>query len=155
MSLRLVSVGKPRQKGLAEAGREYAARIRRYTKLEEVGVKEERARKGTPTAEILKKEGGRILDRIGATDFVIALDKGGEAVGSEDLAKRLDRLKDTATVGTLIIGGALGLDQTVLDRANWTVSLSAQTYPHELARVMVLEQLYRAQTILRGEPYHK
>jgi len=154
MRLHLLTVGNPRQQGLAEAGREYAKRLGRYVKFEESVVKEEKAKNLAP-AQVIEKEGERILDRLRPGQFVIALDRSGKAVTSEQLSQKVEEVARTKGEAVFVIGGANGLSKRVVDRANWLWSLSSQTYPHEMARVMVLEQLYRAQTILRGEPYHK
>ena len=155
MKLELLSVGKPRQAGLSEAALDYVTRLKRYTRFEESNVREERSGRGAVAEDIVRKEGERILAKIGPGSYVVALDKSGKDVTSEALAKRVDQLTNTAADVVFVIGGAFGLDRAVISRANWTWSLSAQTYPHELVRVIVLEQLYRAHTILRGEPYHK
>ena len=155
MKLQLLSVGKPRQAGLSEAASDYGTRLRRYTKFEESNIREERSARGSSPSDTVRKEGERILARLSPESYVVALDCGGTAVTSEALAAKIDHLAGIGSDIIFIIGGAYGLDEAVQRRANWTWSLSAQTYPHELVRVMVLEQLYRAHTILRGEPYHK
>ena len=155
MKLQLLSVGKPRQTGLSEAANAYLTRLKRYVRFEDVNVREERSGKGTRPSDIVRKEGERILGRLNSDAYVVVLDGDGKAVTSKELAAKIDQLTGNGSDTVFVIGGAFGLDEAVLRRANWSWSLSAQTYPHELARVMVLEQLYRAHTILRGEPYHK
>ena len=103
----------------------------------------------------MRKEGLRIAGCIRPDTFVISLDRTGKTVDSAGLARKLRQLADTGRDATLVIGGAWGLSPEILKKSDWIWSLSALTYPHELARVIVLEQLYRAHTILRGEPYHK
>lgn len=155
MMLELLSVGKPRQAGLSDAAKTYASRLSRYTKFTESSVREERSGKGTPPSEVIRREGERLLGRLEGKQHVIVLDVAGKTVTSEGLAERIDRLRSTDTDAVCVIGGAFGLDADVIERADWVWSLSPHTFPHELVRVMALEQLYRAHTILRGEPYHK
>ena len=155
MRLQLLTVRKPKQKALAEAGADYFKRLARYCKIEEHTVREERAGKGIRSSDVIRKEGERVLSSISPSAYVVILDRGGKAVASEQLAEKVAKLAERSIEVVFVIGGALGLSPDVIKRANWRWSLSAQTYPHELARVMVLEQLYRAHTLLRGEPYHK
>jgi 23S rRNA (pseudouridine1915-N3)-methyltransferase len=104
----------------------------------------------------MEEEGKRLLARVPAGAEVVALDRRGAAWSSERLARYLDELAIRASPGAaFLIGGAFGLSEEVLARASHRLSLSALTFPHELARLIMAEQLYRAGTILRGEPYHK
>jgi 23S rRNA (pseudouridine1915-N3)-methyltransferase len=155
MRLHLLTVGRVRQTPLAAAAQDYLDRLSHYTNCEEIVVREERAGKGLGPADVMRREGERILARLRPEYHTIALDRSGEEISSESLAKKMSRLADRFSETVFVIGGAFGLDPAVLKRSDWKWSLSALTYPHELARVMVLEQLYRAHTILRGEPYHK
>ena len=143
MKLRLVSVGKERG-GLFDAAiDEYAGRVRRFADLDLVEL-----RAGEP-----RREAEAILDmRRGK---LWALDERGQELTSRELALRLGRLRDSAQGLTLAIGGDEGLEKPVRDAADFVWSLGKLTLPHRLARVVVLEQLYRAFEILRGGPYHK
>ena len=155
MRLHLLTVGKARKTPLAAAARDYLDRLGHYATVEEIVVREERAGKGVSPADVMRREGERILARLLPGCYTIALDRSGAEIPSEGLAKKIEGLAGSTSETVFVIGGAFGLDPAVLKRSDWTWSLSALTYPHELARVMVLEQLYRAHTILRGEPYHK
>jgi 23S rRNA (pseudouridine1915-N3)-methyltransferase len=135
---------------------EFERRARRYFPLEVVEVKEESASRGRTSQQVMEEEGKRLLARVPAGAEVVALDRKGSQWSSEQLAQYLEDLAVRSSPGAaFLIGGALGLSDEVLDRANRRLSLSALTLPHELARLVVAEQLYRAGTILRGEPYHK
>jgi 23S rRNA (pseudouridine1915-N3)-methyltransferase len=155
MRWQLITVGKPRHNGLAAAGTDYLSRLRHYIRLEEAVVREERGGKGVSASEIMQREGERILAHVKPGCNLVVLDRKGKTLTSESLAERLQQIAESASDTAFVIGGAWGLSPEVLKRSDWIWTLSTLTYPHELARVMVLEQLYRAQTILRGEPYHK
>ena len=138
---------------------EYLKRLGRYDRYEEVELPDlPEPGEGSAALEdrVRTREGEAILSRIRPGDRVIALTIGGKARSSEDLARHLRELK-TAGCGRLVfvIGGSLGLGENVLARADEELSMSAMTFPHQLARVMLLEQLYRAEKINAGERYHK
>lgn len=154
MKITLIAVGSFK-KGYAKEGYEdYAKRIKRYVPFESVEVKEEPATKKTPTERVAKKEGERILAKLREGDFVIALDERGRAFTSGGLSEQVERLMVGGKRGLVfIVGGAWGLDPGVMARADLVMKLSDMTLPHELARVVLAEQLYRALTIMRGEPY--
>ncbi len=137
---------------LRDAIAEYEKRASRYWSIEVVEVRAEPAR-ARSTGEVRRIEGARLLER--AIGTVVALDERGRSMSTEAFAKwvieRRDRAEDTA----FVIGGAFGLDDAVRDRATLVLSLSPWTLPHEMARLLLAEQLYRAGTIQRGEPYHK
>ncbi len=132
---------------------DYLMRLRRYTKIEERELREA-ARAPTP-AERRREETARVEAAIPPRATVVVLDIGGAPWSSEELARRLTQWRTTAVPVALVLGGAFGLDPAFLARAPLRWSLGALTLPHELARVIVTEQWYRAWTILRGEPYHK
>jgi 23S rRNA (pseudouridine1915-N3)-methyltransferase len=135
---------------------EFERRARRYFPLEVVEVKEKTAFRGRAPQQVMEEEGKRLLARVPTGAEVVALDRKGSQWSSERLAQYLEELAIRSSPGAaFLIGGALGLSGEVLDRASHRLSLSALTFPHELARLVVAEQLYRAGTILRGEPYHK
>lgn len=155
MKVTLVVVGKLRG-AMADPIAEYEQRVRHYFSFQVIEVKEESAAKGRSPAQVIEAEGERLLARVPADAEVIALHRTGKPWSSEQLAQHLDSLGIGSRPGTaLIVGGAFGLSDAVLQRADHLLSLSAMTLPHELARLVVVEQLYRAGTILRGEPYHK
>lgn len=155
MKVLLAVVGKPRGE-LAPATAEYERRARRYHALEVVEVKEAPGRRGGGAQEVMDDEGRRLLARIPANFEVVALHREGEPWSSVRLARYLAESALRATPGiAFVVGGAFGLSREVLDRARHHLSLSAFTLPHEMARLVLAEQLYRAGTIARGEPYHK
>jgi 23S rRNA (pseudouridine1915-N3)-methyltransferase len=136
-----------------EAAEDYAGRLKRYITLHEREVREA-SRAPTPAAQ-LADEAKRLEAKVPAGATVIALTRDGSAWSSRDLAAQVDRWLLASRPVALVIGGSNGLDTSLLARAESRWSLGPLTLPHELARVVVLEQLYRAFTILRGEPYHK
>lgn len=155
MKVTLLVVG--RVKGvMADPIQEYEQRIRHYFAFEVIEVKEESASRGRTPEQVMAAEGERLMARVPEGARIVALDRGGTRWSSERLARELEGLAVSAHPGmALVIGGAFGLSQGVLQRADQRLSLSSMTLPHELARLVVTEQVYRAGTILRGEPYHK
>lgn len=146
-------VGKPRHRALADAIHDYEARAARYWPLDVIEVREEPARSAGADA-VRRKEGERLENRVGSARMV-ACDAGGAMMTSEEMASWLQRERERGQDLAIVIGGALGLSPELRQRAVTTLSLSRMTMPHELARLVLAEQLYRAGTILRGEPYHK
>lgn len=154
MKVMLVSVGRPRG-DLAAAIAEYERRSARYFTFEAVEVKEHSAR-GADAVRAMEEEGKRLLARVPAGVELVALHRRGRTWSSEQLSAYFAELGLRASPGAaFVIGGAFGLSREVLDRANRLLSLSSFTLPHELARLVMTEQIYRAGTIARGEPYHK
>lgn len=155
MKITVLAVGKTRPP-LATAIDEYEARIRRYFAFEAVEVKEASARRGTGIGRVMAQEGERLLARVPPAAEIVALDRLGRQWSSEELAETLSAAALRASPGVaFLIGGAYGLSPEVLSRASHSLSLSAMTLPHEMARLVLSEQIYRAGTIQRGEPYHK
>ncbi len=152
MEINLVAVGKLRPY-FREAVDDYARRLQRYTTFREHEVREA-SRAPTVVAQ-RAEEAGRLLARISDTANLVALARVGAGWTSADLARQLERWLVAARPLTFLIGGSHGLDAPLISRAVAKWSLGPLTLPHELARVLVTEQLYRAFTILRGEPYHK
>lgn len=158
MQLKVVCVGKAKGAYL-ELSREYEKRIGRYARLTVHEVAEAKYQ-GNPTeaeiAQLLRREAAEIRRELAGRWYRVALDAHGEALTSIQLARRLDALAlEGASAIAFIVGGSLGLCEELKREADLLLSLSAMTLPHQLARVVLLEQLYRAMTILRGEPYHK
>lgn len=154
MKVRVAVVGRPRDAALAAAIGDYETRAARYWPLEVTEVKEESGRSAGP-ALVRKREGERLLARIGGNARVILCDLGGDALDSSAFAAMLQRQREKAQDVTFLIGGAHGVDESVRQRAQQRLALAPWTLPHELARLVLAEQLYRAGTIGRGEPYHK
>ena len=157
MPLSLITVGKI-AKPFAEAAREYEKRLSRYDKVEVIELPDEKEPahlSPAAIAQVMDKEGRSILGRVRREDAVVALCIEGQAQTSEQLADTVSRLRMDGRRIVFIIGGSLGLSPEVVARADIRLSLSSMTMPHQLARVVLLEQIYRACKISRGEPYHK
>jgi 23S rRNA (pseudouridine1915-N3)-methyltransferase len=156
VKLRIIVVGRDRNDPIVSAADEYVERIRRYFPIEVVEVREEPLKKSTPITEVKRREAERIQRALREGEQVVLLDQSGKQLTSEEVAKRLDRAR-TGGIGALafVIGGPVGLDLELLGRTRELWSLSKMTLPHRIARLILAEQLYRACTILRGEPYHK
>jgi len=151
--IRIVAVGKDRSGLYAPAVEEYAKRIARHARFEIVEVPEARRHAGTPRAS--EEEGEALLARLGERERVVLLDERGEEETSLAFAKRVGRWLERGQDVALVIGGSDGLAPAVRARSAETIALSRLTLAHRLARLVLVEQLYRALTILRGEPYHK
>jgi 23S rRNA (pseudouridine1915-N3)-methyltransferase len=155
MRVQLICVGKVRG-ALAEPVAEFQRRAERYFSLEAIEVREEPARQGSAVERVRVEEGKRLLGRVVSGLEIVALDREGDLWSSERLAAILSDLALHGRPGAaFLIGGAYGLSEEVLSAANHRFSLSACTLTHEIARLLLTEQLYRAGTIARGEPYHK
>lgn len=146
-------VGKPRNAALATAIGEYETRAARYWPLDVHEVREERA--GSLSASAVRdREGARLQERIGSAR-IVACDPGGKSLTSEEFAAWLQRERESDRDTAFVVGGAYGLSDAILGKATMKLSLAPWTLPHELARLVLAEQLYRAGSIVRGEPYHK
>jgi 23S rRNA (pseudouridine1915-N3)-methyltransferase len=154
MIVHVVAVGRVRDAALREACNAYAGRIGRYQRFELREVREA-GRKERDAAAARRLEGRALLDAVPPGTHIVALSRGGDAKTSEELAGLVERWRELARNVAFVVGGAHGLDHAVLDRAHQRLALSDMTLPHELARLVLLEQLYRSMTILRGEPYYK
>lgn len=159
MNISIITVGKLKEKYLKLGIEEYTKRLSAYAKVDIVELADEKAPENLSETDMLivkQKEGERILAKISPDAHVIALAIEGSMKTSEQLAENLDRL---ATYGkskiTFVIGGSLGLSEDVMKRANETLSFSKMTFPHQLMRLILVEQIYRAFRINRNEPYHK
>ncbi len=150
----LLAVGAVKESHWREAAEEYLRRLKPYMKIEVIEVGAE-AFGGTKTAEqSMTAEGERILKRLPAGAIVIAMERTGREISSVELAEMLTREGGTGTHLVFVIGGTAGLDTAVLARAQKKISISKMTFTHEMARVFLLEQLYRAATIIAGKSYH-
>jgi 23S rRNA (pseudouridine1915-N3)-methyltransferase len=147
--MRVVAVGRSRDRPETELFARYTARIRPELTLTEIPDG-----RGAP-AEIKRREGEALLAALQTQAFVVALDQGGEMLDSATFAARLERWLTLSRPIHFLIGGAEGLDRMVLTRADFTLSLGLQTWPHLLARAMLAEQIYRARSIAAGHPYHR
>ena len=159
MKIKVVTVGKLKEKYLKDGISEYSKRISRFAKLEMIELADEKTPDRASESEnqkILEIEGQRILSKVGDRDFVIVLAIEGKTFSSEEFSKHLEEasIKGFSTL-TFIIGGSLGLAQDVKKRSNLSVSFGRLTLPHQLMRLVLVEQIYRAFTIQQGSPYHK
>jgi 23S rRNA (pseudouridine1915-N3)-methyltransferase len=159
MKIEVIAVGKLKEKYLQQACSEYLKRLKPYAKVEVIEVAEEKAVDPVHEAEIeqiLTKEGERIMRHLSPDAYTIALAIEGKALSSPAFAEKIDRL---ATYGKshlhFIIGGSYGLSPQVIASADLSLSFSSMTFPHQLIRLFLLEQIYRAFKINRGETYHK
>jgi 23S rRNA (pseudouridine1915-N3)-methyltransferase len=159
LRIQIIAIGKLKEKFLRAACDEYLKRLQSYAKVEVIEIAEEKGQDPVSDLEvqqILQKEGERILKALAQDSYVIPLAIDGKSLSSIQFAKKLDKL---TTYGqshiTFIIGGSYGLSSDVLNRADLKLSFSAMTFPHQLIRVFLLEQIYRACKINRNETYHK
>ncbi|MBS4207130.1 23S rRNA (pseudouridine(1915)-N(3))-methyltransferase RlmH [Bacillus sp. FJAT-50079] len=159
MNISIITVGKLKEKYLKQGIAEYVKRLSAYAKIDIIELPDEKAPEMLSENEMIQvkgKEGDRILAKIPADAHVIALAIEGKMMSSEELAERMDRL---ATYGkskiVFVIGGSLGLSDEVMKRADESLSFSRMTFPHQLMRLILVEQVYRGFRINRGEPYHK
>ncbi len=159
MNISIITVGKLKEKYLKAGIEEYTKRLGSYTKINEVEVADEKAPEQLSEADmeiVKKKEADRILAKISPDAYVIALAIDGKMKTSEQLAKDIESLM---TYGrskiVFVIGGSLGLHDEVLKRSDEKLSFSKMTFPHQLMKLILVEQVYRAFRIMKGEPYHK
>ncbi|MEW9501144.1 23S rRNA (pseudouridine(1915)-N(3))-methyltransferase RlmH [Jeotgalibacillus marinus] len=159
MKISIITVGKLKEKYLKQGIAEYTKRLGAYATIDLIEVPDEKAPENLSEADmtiVKQKEGERILSKISPDTHVITLEIGGKQLTSEQLAKQLDQL---ATYGkskiAFVIGGSLGLSERVMKRSDFALSFSKMTFPHQLMKLVLLEQVYRAFRINRGEPYHK
>ncbi|NDI36915.1 23S rRNA (pseudouridine(1915)-N(3))-methyltransferase RlmH [Chengkuizengella sediminis] len=159
MQIQFVTVGKLKEKYFVQGISEYMKRLQSYAKVKIIEVSDEKAPEQLSEADAIQvkeKEGKRILTQIKPDHYVFALAINGQLWSSEQLAENIEKL---TTYGrsqlTFVIGGSLGLSDEVLNRADQKLSFGKMTYPHQLMRLILVEQVYRAFKINRGEPYHK
>ena len=159
MKITLVTVGKIKEKFFEDAIKEYSKRLSRYCKLEILQVADEKTPEGASEAvelQIKEKEGQRILSLIRDDAYVSALAIEGKMLDSEELAERIEKLGVSGISQIVfVIGGSLGLSAQVMKRADYALSFSRMTFPHQLMRVVLLEQIYRSYRIMNHQPYHK
>lgn len=159
MKITVIAVGKLKERFFEDAVAEYAKRLSRYCKLEILQVADEKTpdRASEAMAEQIKdKEGDRILANIRDGAYVIALAIEGRMLNSEELSEKIEKLGISGVSHVqFVIGGSLGLSKKVMNRADLALSFSKMTFPHQLMRVVLLEQIYRSYRIIEGAPYHK
>lgn len=159
MKITVITVGKIKEKYLKDAIAEYSKRLSKYCKLEIIEVADEKTPDNASEVvedSIRSKEAERILKYVKDDAYVITLEIGGKQLSSEELADKIDKLGIQGTSHIIfIIGGSIGLGKEVLNRSNYALSFSKMTFPHQLMRVILLEQVYRSYRIISNEPYHK
>ena len=156
MKIKLLSVGKVRNEFIRQGEIEYIKRIQKFNPLQIDYVKEERIIKTRKPSEIITAEGERLLKKIPPRSWVVAMDKNGTLFSSERFAQLVSGVMNKGTAYLLfIIGGTLGLSKTVKNKSHAVISLSKMTFTHEMTRLILLEQIYRSFTILKGKKYHK
>ena len=159
MKIKIVTVGKLKEKYLKDGIAEYSKRLSRFANLEMIELADEKTPDRASNSEnqkILELEGTRILSKIADRDFVIVLAIEGKTLSSEEFSKQLEQapINGFSTL-TFVIGGSLGISPQVKKRANLSISFGRLTLPHQLMRLVLVEQIYRAFTIQQGSPYHK
>lgn len=159
MKIKIVTVGKLKEKYLKDGIAEYSKRISRFATVEMIELADEKTPDRASDSEnekILDLEGNRILSKIGDREFVVVLAIEGKNLSSEEFSKQLEQasINGYSTL-TFVIGGSLGLSSQVKNRANLSLSFGRLTLPHQLMRLVLTEQIYRAFTIQQGSPYHK
>ncbi len=159
MHIKIISVGKLKEKYLKQGIEEYSKRLTKYCKIELIEVTDEKAPEnlgGSEKEQVKKKEGERILAKIKETDYCFALAINGVNLSSEQFAHQMDHLGiDGKSHLCFVIGGSLGLSQDVLKRSDSELSFGKMTYPHQLMRLILVEQIYRSFRINNGHAYHK
>ena len=159
MKITIITVGKIKEKYLRDAIAEYSKRLSRYCKLEIIEVADEKTVEHASEAvedSIRSKEAERILKYVKEDAYVITLEINGDQLTSEQLAAKVEQLGIQGTSYLVfIIGGSIGLGKEVLGKSDYALSFSKMTFPHQLMRVILLEQIYRSYRIINGEPYHK
>jgi len=155
LKLRFIVVDRTRAPFIKEGESFYLDRLKRYARTDWVETRPVRMTKGKAVQEVLEAEGREIIKKIRARDYIIALDREGKAYDSEGLATRIEKLAVRWACLSFVIGGPLGLSRLVTEKAHETLSLSRLTLTHEMSRLILLEQVYRAFTIINHERYHK
>lgn len=148
--MKIICVGKIKEKFFVSAIEEYSKRISKYTKLDIIEISDE-----ADISVALKKEGEKILSKIKDNDYVVTLEIEGNSLDSVEFAKKIDNNFGSNKNLTFVIGGSYGLDDLVKQRSDYKMSFSKLTFPHQMFRVMLLEQIYRAFKINHNENYHK
>lgn len=150
--IKIITVGSIKEKYLKEAIEEYTKRLKKYTNLEIIEVKDEGL---VEEKKSIQLEGEKISKYLSQKDYIITLEIEGKQVSSEELADKLNQIQIESSNITFIIGGSYGLSDEIKQKAKMHLSFSKMTFPHQLFRVLLLEQIYRAFKILNNESYHK
>ena len=150
--IKIITVGSLKEKYLKEAVEEYSKRLRKYTDIEMIEIKDEGL---LPPLQAMEKEGKKIKKHLSEKDYIITLEIEGKELSSEELAKKLEDIQMINSNITFIIGGSYGIEKSIKEKAKFHLSFSKLTFPHQLFRVLLLEQIYRAFKIMNHESYHK
>lgn len=150
--IKIICVGKIKEKFYTEAINEYLKRLKKYTKIELIELNDE----SNNSVEVIKKQEKKsIINNVKEKDFVITLEIEGKQLSSVELSKKIEDWQMTNSNITFIIGGSYGLDKEIKERSNYSLSFSKFTFPHQLFRIILLEQIYRSYKIISNESYHK
>lgn len=158
LNIKLVVVGKLKEKFHKDEVNEYLKRLSKYAKVSLIEVEEEKIKDNSSLKEneqILNKEGNNILKQIKDNEFVFLLDLHGKEISSEEFASKIDQLMSNYSTITFVIGGSLGVSEELRKRSNFKLKLSPMTFTHQMTRIIILEQIYRAFKINNNEVYHK
>lgn len=159
MNINIIAVGKIKEKYIKEGIKEFSKRLSRYASLKIIEINDEKAPENLSDKDmqIVKgKEGDKIIQKLSQSSYLIALTIDGKQLSSEELSEKIeDIMLQGGSDITFIIGGSLGLSDEVIKMCKYKLSFSRMTFPHQLMRVILLEQIYRSFRIIRGEPYHK
>ena len=153
--IRIIALGKIKDKHLKALIDDYILRIGRYHKIEVLELKDETITDNNSTANIIETEGKRVMEKLGESDYVVALDLHGKMMDSLEFARNIDHILTHNRNLTFVIGGSLGISKEITDRANLRLKLSDMTFFHQMTRLILTEQIYRAFKILNRETYHK
>ncbi len=153
MKINIISVGKIKEQYFIDGIEEYRKRLTKYTNIELITVMDEPNELDSKTVK--KKEAERIISKIPANSYTIVLDLKGKELDSIEFAKKMDEIKNTNSTINFIIGGSLGLDDSVINKADYRLCFSKFTFPHKLMKLILLEQIYRSFKINNNESYHK
>lgn len=158
LNIKLVVVGKLKEKFHKDEVNEYLKRLSKYAKVSLIEVEEEKIKDNSSLKEneqILNKEGNNILKQIKDNEFVFLLDLHGKEISSEEFASKINQLMSNYSTITFVIGGSLGVSEELRKRSNFKLKLSPMTFTHQMTRIIILEQIYRAFKINNNEVYHK
>ena len=150
--IKIITVGSIKEKYLKDAIEEYQKRLKKYTDLEIVEIKDEGL---LPAKQAMEKEAEKINKHINEKEYIITLEIEGKELTSEELSKKIEDIMIINSNITFIIGGSYGIDKSIKDKAKYHLSFSKMTFPHQLFRVLLLEQIYRSFKIMNNESYHK
>ncbi|MFC1615960.1 23S rRNA (pseudouridine(1915)-N(3))-methyltransferase RlmH [Patescibacteria group bacterium] len=154
INIDIIQVGKTKEKYIENSVQEYIKRLKPFARIKIITLKELSPSKSKPASQTIKQEGQKILKTIKENSFIITLDEGGNECTSKEFSKKISQITQNNKHITFIIGGAFGLDKEVKSKASLILSLSKMTFTHQMIRPFLLEQIYRAYTIIAGKAYH-